>query len=326
MREKAARLAELAAFIAKLMGANVEEARQAGLLAKADLTTGMVGEFPDLQGIMGGYYARAESLPETVADAIANHYKPLGPSDTCPHLPISVATALADKLDTLTGFFAINEPPTGSRDPYALRRAALGVIRLIVGNKLTLPLRGLLIEAARLHGKTVDADVMLAFFGERLKVSLREEGIRHDYVEAVLGASMDDDLLRLRQRAEALTELLATDTGASLLVAYRRADGILRDKGDKDTDFDDQHLVEPAERKLGQALAISQQQARELTRKGEFQQSMTLLASLREPIDDFFAAVRVNDSDQTLRLNRLKMLGAVVDTIDAIADFSRIEG
>jgi glycyl-tRNA synthetase beta chain len=331
MREKAERLAELSAFIAGQIGGDEKQAREAGLLAKTDLVSGMVGEFPEVQGIMGGYYARAEGKPTTVADAIAEHYKPLGPSDSVPTAPVSVAVALADKLDTLVGFFAIGEPPTGSRDPYALRRAALGVIRLILANNLPLSLEPLIDESARLYSQPVDTNALLAFFADRLKVSLRDQGVRHDYVEAVLGERMDGDLCRIRARVQALGDLLQTETGLALLAGYRRARNIVEIETKKEATiygsaYDDALLVEPAEKELGASLHVALAEATKLTLAGNFAESMRLLAGLRTIIDNFFETVRVNADDVPLRLNRLKLLSAITAIFDAVADFSKIEG
>src|SRR5262245_148463 len=239
--DKVARLQTLAAELASFVpDADVDQVRSAALLAKADLTSGMVGEFPELQGIMGRYYALHEGEKSAVADAIAEHYQPLGPNDRCPSAPVSVVVALADKIDSLVGFFAIDEKPTGSKDPFALRRAALGVIRIILENKLRLPLLEAFKAALGGYGAIVKGDAgkiardVLEFFADRLKVHLRDAGVRHDYVNAVFALGGEDDLVRLMARVEALAAFLATDDGANLLVAYRRAANILRIEEKKD--------------------------------------------------------------------------------------------
>jgi glycyl-tRNA synthetase beta chain len=308
-------------------------AHQAGLLAKADLTSGMVGEFPELQGIMGGYYARKEDLPDEVAQAIADHYKPMGPNDTCPTAPVSVAVALADKLDTLVGFFAINEPPTGSRDPYALRRAALGIIRLILENKLSVSLGSMIDAALQGWKKTLPSEVVLSFTTDRFTYALKDQGIRHDIAKAALSGSFaGDDLLKIEARVTALSGLMASADAKSLLAGFRRANNILdieqkKDGCAYDTAFDDTLLMEAAEQALGQALEHSQSNVRQLVRNGKFQECMAALASLRPPIDAFFEQVLINDPARSdLRENRLKLLAAIVDTFNAVADFSQIEG
>ena len=282
-------------------------AEQAARLAKADLTTGMVGEFPELQGLMGGYYARAEGLPDVVADAIRDHYKPVGQGDEVPTALVTVAVSLADKLDTLSGFFAEAEAPTGSRDPYALRRAALGLINLVVDNRLHLPLLEALIYAQglRFHevtkgdffefsqamrdafygsnkssldglGTVVIAmrvwDVM-DFFADRLKVQQREAGVRHDLIDAVFALGGEDDLGRLLARGKGLPAFFGPDGGGNPLAG-----------------------------------------------------GMAALASLRAPIDGFFEDVTVNDADPEKRAFRLALLVRVRDAVHRVADFSRIEG
>ena len=236
MADKARRIAELAGnFFPEITGADPKQAARAGLLCKADLVTEMVGEFPDLQGVMGRYYAQADEEP-AVRAAIALHYAPQGPSDPCPRTPVSVAVALADKLDTLAGFFAIDERPTGSKDPYALRRAALGVIRIIIEKGLRFSLDGALTRALAGYGDLLPPEpgpeatrkALLAFFVDRVKVHLREKGYRHDLVSAVFGAGGEDDLVRLLARVNALAHFLKSEDGTNLLTAYRRAANILR--------------------------------------------------------------------------------------------------
>jgi glycyl-tRNA synthetase beta chain len=336
--EKVSRMETLAAELATAIpGADPDQARLAARLAKADLVTGMVGEFPELQGIMGRYYALSEGLAAPVADAIAEHYKPLGPNDRCPTSPVSVAVALADKLDTLVGFFAIDEKPTGSKDPYALRRAALGVIRLIVENGLRLNL----ISAFALAHKLQSADKLipaadvgpqlLDFFADRLKVVLRDQGVRHDLVDAVFALGGEDDLVRLLARVQALQGFLGSDDGANLLVAYRRASNIVRIEEKKDGraygDAPEAALLELAEEEaLFKSLAAAEKNAVPLLAAEDFVGCMGALAALRAPVDAFFDKVTVNADQPPLRVNRLRLLSQIPATLNRIADFSRIEG
>lgn len=336
---KAGRLAELAAWLAPQVGADPLMTRRAGLLAKADLTTGMVGEFPELQGVMGRYYARLDEEPDSVADAILWHYSPAGPADACPADPVAVAVALADKLDSLTGFFAIGEKPTGSKDPFALRRAALGVIRIILENGLRLPLEpaltfafdgikgDLLAEVS--DAETVSAEI-IGFIAERLRVHLRGEGVRHDLIAAVLGLGSEDDLVRLVARVEALTTLVGSDDGANLLAAYRRAANILRIEEKKDGfawqgPADRDRLVDPAEVELGTALSTADDTADAALLAEDFAVAMSAMAALRGPVDAFFESVTVNADDPALRANRLKLLAEIRATLHRVADFSKIE-
>lgn len=337
---KAGRIAELAAWLAPQVGADPLMTRRAGLLAKSDLTTGMVGEFPELQGIMGRYYARLDREPEQVAEAIRSHYSPAGPADACPSDPVAVAVALADKLDSLTGFFAIGEKPTGSKDPFALRRAALGVIRIILENGLRLPLEpaltfafdgikgDLLAEVS--DAETVSAEI-IGFIAERLRVHLRGEGVRHDLIAAVLGLGSEDDLVRLVARADALTTLVGSDDGANLLAAYRRAANILRIEEKKDGfawqgPADRERLVDPAEVDLGAALSTADETADAALLAEDFAVAMSAMAALRGPVDAFFESVTVNADDPALRANRLKLLAEIRATLHRVADFSKIEG
>jgi glycyl-tRNA synthetase beta chain len=322
--ERVARLMKLAAAIAPMVGADPAPAERAAHLAKADLVSGMVGEFPELQGVMGRYYALHDGEAPAVADAIRDHYAPKGPADAVPTAPVSIAVALADKLDQLAGFFRIGEKPTGAGDPYALRRAALGIIRIIRENRLRLPLLTL-IEAA---GSPQPADV-LEFLAERLRVQLRTEGARHDVLAAVFAAGSDDDLTRLLARAEAVANLLASPDGANLLTAYRRAANILRIEERKDGPFDappaSDLLRETAEFDLHKALAANQAVG-DLLRQEEFGSAMALMAALRPPLDAFFTHVTVNAPEPDLRRNRLNLLNQVRASMDRVADFSRIEG
>ncbi|MDF1731840.1 MAG: glycine--tRNA ligase subunit beta [Minwuia sp.] len=337
---KAGRIAELAAWLAPQVAADPLMTRRAGLLAKSDLTTGMVGEFPELQGIMGRYYARLDQEPEQVAEAIRSHYSPAGPADDCPSDPVAVAVALADKLDSLVGFFAIGEKPTGSKDPFALRRAALGVIRIILENGLRLPLdpaltfafdgiKGdLLAEVS--DAETVSAEI-ISFIAERLRVHLRGEGVRHDLIAAVLGLGSEDDLVRLVARVDALTTLVGSDDGANLLAAYRRAANILRIEEKKDGfawqgPADRDRLVDPAEVELGAALSTADETADAALLAEDFAVAMSAMAALRGPVDAFFESVTVNADDPALRANRLKLLAEIRATLHRVADFSKIEG
>ena len=338
---KVTRMQGLAAEVAGYIpGADGLLASRAALLAKNDLTTEMVGEFPELQGVMGRYYALADGENPGVAEAVAEHYAPQGPSDPCPTEPLGVAVALADKIDTLVGFWAIDEKPTGSRDPFALRRAALGVIRLIVENKLRLPLLSAFANGRALYGSAevffkgivdnIDAD-LLAFFADRLKVHLREKGVRHDLIDAVFALGGEDDLVRLLGRVEALGAFLDSDDGANLLTAYRRAANIVRIEEKKDdTRYGGAHraeLLEASEEKeLAESLRASEKDARRALSAEDFKGAMAALAELRRPVDEFFDRVTVNTDEDKYRENRLRLLGAIGATMNQVADFSRIEG
>ncbi len=329
VHDKVARVAKLAEVVAEhVPGADKAKLNQAVWLAKADLSSGMVGEFPELQGVMGRYYALHDGESPEVANAIAEHYSPLGPNDACPHAPLSVALALADKIDTLVGFFAINETPTGSRDPYALRRAALGVIRLILENKLRLPLTQLF-QAAR-PSTSDPSRALLAFIADRLKVHMKEAGMRHDLIAAVFALG-EDDLARLVKRTEALKDFLKSEDGANLLTAYRRAANILRIEEKKDnTAYSGvprpDLLQAPEERDLDKALNIAIIRSANALKEEDFSLVMTILASLRLPVDRFFDKVTVNTGDQELRANRLRLLSQIRDALNLVADFSLVEG
>lgn len=324
------RLVRLAGHIAPLVGADPALAERAAMLAKADLTTGMVSEFPELQGVMGGYYARHDGEDPRVADAVRDHYAPKGPGDPVPTEPVAIAAALADKLDQLAAFFAVGEVPTGSGDPFALRRAALGVIRIIRDNRLRLPL-GQIFEAA---GQDLPAPVptpaLLAFLAERLRVQLRAEGARHDVLAAVFAAGADDDILRLLARTDAVAAFLATPVGADLLSASRRAANILRieDKrdGPHDGAIDPALLSQAEERALAAALDLAEPAVRDSVAEERYADAMRALAGLRPPLDAFFDQVTVNAPDPALRRNRLRLLARVVAAMGRAADFSRIEG
>jgi glycyl-tRNA synthetase beta chain len=338
--QKVKRIEALARHLAGLIpGCNADQAAQAARLAKADLTTGMVGEFPELQGIMGRYYAGIEGSAPEITDAIADHYRPLGPTDLCPSAPASVAVALADKIDSLVGFFAIDEKPTGSKDPFALRRAALGVIRLILENGLRLKLRDVFGFAysgfydqggfEQNQPKAVVAQ-LLEFFADRLKVALREQGVRHDLIAAVFALGDEDDLVRLVARVKALQDLVDSDAGANLLAAYRRASNIVRieekkDGATYDGAADAAKFAQDEEKKLFAALDKESQAARKRVANEEFVAAMGSLSNLRAPIDDFFDRVTVNDPDPALRSNRLRLLSTIRATLNAVADFSKIE-
>ena len=323
--ERVERIVALAAEIAKSVpGTDAAAVEQAARLCKTDLVSGMVGEFPELQGVMGRYYALSEKLPAAVADAIGDHYAPAGPNDRCPTAPVSIAVALADKLDALTSFWAIGEKPTGSRDPFALRRAALGIIRIVVENKLRLPLRPFL-----------KADDLLAFFAERLKVQMREKGVRHDVVDAVVSRGGEDDLVRLLARVEALQDFLGNEAGRNLLTAYGRAANIVRAEEKKDKGLaakiagaPDAALLEQAEEKtVASALDQVARAVQPALAAEDFAGAMAAFAGLRGPIDALFDKVTVNVTDRPeVRLNRLKLLNQIRATMDAVADFSKIEG
>ena len=286
-------------------------AEQAARLAKADLVTEMVGEFPELQGVMGGYYARAEGLPDAVADAIRDHYKPVGQGDDVPTAPVTVAVALADKLDTLRAFFGIDEKPTGSRDPFALRRAALGVIQIVNANGL---------RVAIAEGELLD------FFADRLKVQQKEAGVRHDLIDAVFALGGEDDLVRLLARVHALQSFIATDDGANLLAGYKRAANILKKEGGAAAPTALSYKPEPAEAELTAALDAAEPRAAAAVAAEDFEAAMAALASLRAPIDSFFDSVTVNDADPAKRTSRLALLARVRDAVHNVADFSKIAG
>ena len=377
--DRIARIAALAREIAPLAGADPDMAEQAARVAKADLSSEMVFEFPELQGLMGRYYAAAAGLPDPVAAACQDHYSPLGPSDDVPSAPVSVAVALADKLDTLTGFWAIDEKPTGSKDPFALRRAALGVIRLVLSNGLRLPLdrlfdaqilrhqagapaAGTLLDrvlsrvvrhgvasaevaaelrdavedlpdwAQRITGHAPDlSEDLLAFVHDRLKVHLRDQGIRHDVIDACLAMPGRDDIALVVKRAESLSAFLKTEDGENLLQGFRRANNILTQAEEKDGvsyEFgaDPKFAETDAERALFAALASARPEIDAAMAQEDFGGAMMAMASLRAPIDAFFEAVQVNADNQVVRRNRLNMLSTIRTTCLAVADLTRIEG
>ncbi len=381
--QRVERLVKLAAEIAPQVGADVEDAKRAAMLAKADLTTGMVGEFPELQGTMGYYYALAQGEKPAVARVIADHCKPLGPTDRVPTDPVAIAVALADKLDLLTGFWAIDEKPTGSRDPFALRRAALGVIRIVSENKLSLPLSELLLQARRSNeyaislksrdttrpqvstediayegrarlqaqlemvsrriddviaaSEEVDADDLrklediLSFFHDRLKVSLRDAGARHDLVDAVLTAD-SDDILEITRRVEALGALLSSADGKNLLAGYKRAANILAAEEKKDGKTYSAHTASrevfklDAENDLVNAIEAVDAAAAVKVKANDYRGAIAELAKLRAPVDAFFEKVLVNDRNADVRANRLHLLAALRNTMHLVADFSKVAG
>jgi glycyl-tRNA synthetase beta chain len=333
--ERIKRIERLAAEIAPLVGADVAKATRAAHLAKADLLTEVVGEFPEVQGLMGKYYALAQGEDRSVAAACEEHYKPQGPADRVPTDPVSIAVALADKLDTLVGFWAIDEKPTGSKDPYALRRAALGVIRLIAENALRLSIMKAAASAlAGLSVKPADAQKLpsdlLAFFADRLKVQLRDQGARHDLVDAVFALGGQDDLLMIVRRVEALGKFLESDDGKNLLAGIKRASNILgiEEKKDKRS-FDgapDAALYSLDEEKaLAKAIGEVQAEASAAVAKEDFAAAMSAMAKLRPPVDAFFDKARVNDDDAKVRENRLKLLNEIRSATRAVADFSKIQ-
>ncbi|KQY84645.1 glycine--tRNA ligase subunit beta [Brevundimonas sp. Root1423] len=385
LAERVDRIAALAREIAPLVGADPDQAEQAARLAKADLSAGMVGEFPELQGVMGGYYARAFNHPEAVADAVRDHYKPQGPADSVPTAPLTVAVALADKLDTLVGFFAIDEKPTGSKDPFALRRAALGVIRLLLDNQIRMPLQDMAfvageylsgirrfqklgnyaaaatvretilskeeVEADRVRiasqltsdgsewevgagdyqaGLTILGWDVLAFFADRLKVLLRDQGKRHDLVDAVFALG-DDDLVRIVRRVEALDGFLATEDGANLLAGYKRASNILKaeeKKGPVPVGMVNTGLPNQpeAETTLAFATAAAATAVDAALETEDFAAAMRALSQLRAPVDAFFTGVMVNSDVAEERENRLKLLGQVRAVMGRVADFGQVAG
>ena len=359
--ERVAKLAEWLATEGIVPGCDPALARKAAELCKADLVTGMVGEFPELQGVMGGYYARAEGLPDAVADAIRDHYKPVGQGDDVPTAPVTVAVSLADKLDTLSSYFYLSEMPTGSRDPFALRRAALGAIKLILANNLRVALIPLLLKQFKLVEETsekvvaADHDKALAaagmetgaivltlgdfddqvvdlvdFFADRLKVQQREAGVRHDLIDAVFALGGEDDLVRLLARVKALQAFVETEEGANLLAGYRRAANILRAEAKKGTEPQPfsgfSYAPDAAEAKLAETLDSQLPLAEAAIEVEDFGGAMTALSVIRPAIDAFFDDVTVNSDDGTKRSTRLALLEKLRAAMHKVADFSRIEG
>jgi glycyl-tRNA synthetase beta chain len=360
--ERVKRIEALAGEIAKTVGADVEKTKLAARLAKSDLVTGMVGEFPELQGLMGHYYALDQGVDIEVAEAMRDHYKPQGPSDTIPVSKVGQAVALADKLDTLVGFWAIDEKPTGSKDPYALRRAALGLIRILIDMSLRLPLRSFSkheFEAVYVQGRKrendefyrntnptysffnpplpadqnfdADSSDLLSFFADRLKVYLKDQGARHDLIDAVFSLGGQDDLLMIVRRVEALSKFLETDDGKNLLAGVKRASNILKIEEKKDNrrysgDVNPAQLIKGEEKALHSAITVALGQARKAVEAEDFEAAMRAIAKLRSPVDAFFDGVTVNDKDATFRENRLRLLNRIREATLAVADFSKIEG
>ncbi|WP_137863171.1 MULTISPECIES: glycine--tRNA ligase subunit beta [unclassified Sphingomonas] len=359
--DKVDRVAKLARWLAEegVVKADPDQAERAARLAKADLVTGMVGEFPELQGLMGGYYAAAQGEPAAVAEAIRDHYKPVGQGDEVPTAPVTVAVSLADKLDTLASFFYIDEKPTGSRDPFALRRAALGVIRLVTEEALRLNLLLVVkkleqyveLSVEKAEGERISklkaaagvdpetlvitvgpasqiAAELLDFFADRLKVQQKEAGVRHDLIDAVFALGGEDDLVRLLARVKALQSFVTSEDGRNLLAGYKRAANILKKENWVPGEVADTGIyeAEPAEADLRAALDAAEPAAQGAIDAEDFEGAMAALASLRAPIDRFFDDVTVNDSDEQKRNARLALLARIRDAVNNVADFSRIEG
>jgi glycyl-tRNA synthetase beta chain len=321
------RIAALAREIAPVVGADADLAEQAAKVAKADLSSEMVYEFPELQGLMGRYYAEAAGLPQEVANACQQHYSPLGPSDEVPTEPVSVAVAMADKIDTLTGFWAIDEKPTGSKDPYALRRAALGVIRLVLENGVRVALSGVFTQGY----EGADESDLLSFFHDRLKVFLRDQGIRHDVIDACIAMEGNDDLTLLVKRARALEAFMSSEDGENLLQGFKRANNILSQAEEKDGveysyGADKKFIEDAAEAALFDALAANEEAISSAIEAEDFAAAMGGMAALRAPVDAFFEAVQVNSDNQVVRRNRLNLLSQIRKVCGQVADLSRIEG
>jgi glycyl-tRNA synthetase beta chain len=350
--ERVERIEKLAGEIAAKIGADVEKAKRAARLAKADLTSGVVGEFPELQGVMGRYYALHDKEDAAVADAIRDHYKPVGPSDAVPADKVAVSVAMADKLDALVGFFAAGEKPTGSGDPFALRRAALGIIRTVLVTQTRIGLSELIsktfmvgrlkefgnsTENSPIRFEVIGAEInrlkddLLSFFADRLKVALKEKGVRHDLIDAVFSIGHEDDLVRLVARVEALQSFLKSDDGANLLAGYKRAANILKVEEKKDgktfiSEVTEKLLSEPSEKALFGALAKAKAAIAAALEKEDFAAAMQQMAALRGPVDAFFEGVKVNADDKAVRENRLNLLASLRATLHQVADFSKIEG
>lgn len=339
--DKVERVAKLARWLVEediVKGADPDQAERAARLSKADLVTGMVGEFPELQGIMGGYYARAQGEPDAVADAIRDHYKPVGQGDEVPTAPVTVAVSLADKLDTIGQFFKIEEYPTGSKDPFALRRAALGIIATSTANELRYSYLQAITVAIQQDGISIDPNSwpsawtrplvnLEIFLADRLKVQQREAGVRHDLIDAVFALGGEDNLVRLLARVKALQAFMATDDGANLLAGYKRAANILKKEDFAGvTQNSLSYSPEKAEKALIDALDTAEPKAAAAIDAEDFEGAMAALADLRAPIDAFFEEVTVNDSDPAKRDARLGLLLRIRDAIHRVADFSKIEG
>ncbi|MEJ8473456.1 glycine--tRNA ligase subunit beta [Roseibium algae] len=334
--ERVKRLEVLSAEIAPLVGADVEKAKRAATLAKADLVSAMVYEFPELQGLMGKTYAEKQGEDASVAIAIEDHYRPQGPSDTVPSDPVAIAVALADKLDMLAGFWAIDEKPTGSKDPFALRRSALGVIRIVLDNGLRVQLGEAFLSALKLNGLKVAnpsalVGDLLSFFADRLKVHLKGEGARHDLIDAVFALGGQDDLLMVVRRVEALGKFVASDDGANLAAGYKRAVNILKAEEKKDKTAvtgrpQSEHFKEQAEIDLASAIDTARAEAETAVKAEDFAGAMEALSKLRAPVDRFFDDILVNDADADIRMNRLRLLSEIRNATHVVADFSKIAG
>ena len=352
--DKVERVAKLARWLCEegIVKCDADMAEQAARLCKADLVTEMVGEFPELQGLMGGYYAEKQGLDPQIAETIRDHYKPVGQGDDVPTDPVTVAVSLADKLDTLTGFFAIGEPPTGSKDPYALRRAALGVCSQILASETRAPLYRIVDFALSpfIDGKSMTMDLFLGdaaakifegkkaanalaarnsitnFLADRLKVQQKEAGVRHDLIDAVFALGGEDDLVRLLARVKALQAFVTTEEGANLLAGYKRAANILKQSGDVASDGAIVDDLADEDRALLSALDAAQPKASTAIEAEDFAGAMAALASLRAPIDAFFEGVMVNDPDEQKRAFRMNLLTRFRDAVHRVADFSKIEG
>ncbi|WP_085307129.1 glycine--tRNA ligase subunit beta [Planktotalea arctica] len=325
--ERIERIAALARELAPVVGADADEAERAARLAKADLSSEMVYEFPELQGLMGRYYAEAAGETAAVAAAAEEHYSPLGPSDAVPSAPVSVAVSLADKIDTLTGFWAIDEKPTGSKDPFALRRAALGVIRLVLENGLSFGLLRVFSQA----DDRADATNLLSFFHDRLKVYLRDQGVRHDVIDACIAMDGNDDLALLVKRAVALEAFMKTEDGTNLLQGFKRANNILSKEEEKDgVEYsyggDVKFAQIDEERALFATLEAETPVIEAALKSEDFAAAMSGMAALRAPIDAFFEAVQVNSDNGTVRRNRLNLLSDIRKLVGSVADLTRVEG
>ncbi|MEP4769832.1 MAG: glycine--tRNA ligase subunit beta [Roseibium sp.] len=334
--ERVKRLMALSAELAPLVGADVTKANRGAELAKADLVSNMVFEFPELQGLMGRYYASAQGEDASVATAVEEHYKPQGPSDNVPTDSVAVAVALAEKLDLLAGFWAIDEKPTGSKDPYALRRAALGVIRIVLDNGLRLKLGDVILSALKAQtAEVADAKALvsdlLSFFADRLKVHLKDEGARHDLIDAVFALEGQDDLLMVVKRVDALGRFVSSDDGTNLLAGYKRAVNILKAEEKKDGKPVSgkphaDHLQEQAEIDLASAIDTARAEAAGAVSAENFEGAMEALSKLRAPVDRFFDDIMVNADDPALRMNRLQLLAEIRDATHVVADFSKVAG
>ncbi len=334
--DRVTRLETLAENIAKDLSSNAADAKQAGRLCKADLVSGMVFEFPELQGIAGRYYALAEGYNKDVAFAIEDHYKPAGPDDACPTKPVSIAVALAEKLDVLTGFFSINEKPTGSKDPFALRRAALGIIRIVLENRLEIDLEKHLNNALDLYKDLIKVENentvsdILNFLADRMKVALKDKGVRHDLIDAVFSLKTDGNLHRVQSRASALQKFLQTDDGSNLLAGYKRASNIVSIEEKKEGKtyagtISSDIFTQEEENALYDILSRTETTILPALIDEKYEDVMSAMAKLRAPIDAFFDKVTVNDNNPDLRVNRLNMLSKIRNTLNNVADFSKIE-